>query len=1345
MTGGDASAQKKNEGEPDVNSPLYIHASDYPKQMHVNETLTDNNYSDWSQEMMNFLFAKNKVGFVDGSINKPGKDSSDYMPWMRCDAMVKGWLTTAMEKEIRISVKYANTASEIWADLKEQFGKESAPRAYELKQNILVTHQNGATISVYYPKLRSLWDEIESVLPMPTCSCNKCTCDVGKKLSGLREKERLYEFLMGLDDHFSRAISADKKPVTEVAAFKASGPMRREGSQFQRRDKSIQKDAKRVEVVKHCTNYEKDGHSRDGCFELIGYPEWWSGNKKREETKPKAAFFEPGRSSPIPGLTNEQYESFLKHFSEMGSSGKKANASKAYMTGKANNDDDWVIDSGSTEHITHDASILENKTKSCFETPIIIPNGDAIPVEGKGEFRLPRGSKIKGVLHIPKFTCNLLSVSRLSKDLQSAITFFPDFCIMQKLHTRSLIGAGECRNGLYRMGIIRREKKAMMTSMDIWHKRLGHASGDKLTHIDFLNDSSFDQVCDSCIKAKHTKLPFPKSSIKTNDCFELIHCDIWGKYRVPSISGANYFLTIVDDFSRSVWVFLLKFKHEASSCLMKFHTMIKTQFGKSVKRICTDNGGEFTSNDMLEFYNDHGILLETSCPHTPQQNRVVERKHRHLLETARALIFEANLPKRFWGECVLTATFIINRLPSKVIKNKNPYEIVFDQKPDYDDMKIFGCLSYYKNSVTNGDKFEVRGKPGSNPSSNDHQNSNESVVQEDNSESPNGSTPNSTFDEMENSVAEETLDDPLNQLGRPKRHRSHPKHFEDFVVKLPPSVDNTQTTPTQASSTVHSLSNFVSYERFSNSHKAFLAAIDAIDEPKSFHQAIKDERWTKAMRKEIRALEENGTWILQALPDGKRAIDSKWVYKIKYKPNGEVERYKMLVATKNNWFIHQLDVNNAFLHGDLTEEVYMKIPQGFAKEGETKVCRLRKSIYGLKQASRNWYQKFTNALLALDFKQSKADHSLFIYHQKDIFVAALIYVDDVLLVGNNITKMQHTKAELDHKFSIKDLGSLKYFLGIEVARTHEGLVLSQRKYTLDILADCGFEGCRQSSFPIEQNHKLDKSEDQPKVDRSRYRRIVGRLLYMQATRPDIAYAISILSQFVSDPRQPHMDVVHHVLRYLKSTHGQGVLFPRTGGFNLTAYCDYDWLGCPYTRRSRTGYVLLLGGAPISWKTKKHSVVSCSSVEAEYRSMAFTVSEIIWVRWLLNGLNVASAGPTPLFCDNQVARHIANNPIFHERTKHVEMDCYFVRERVDSKEIQPFPINSKMQIADLLSKGLGTQQLREQRLLLNEEALRETLEEEARAEKEWEKIIRQEQAHDELFRLEFEVQSDSESN
>ncbi|GJX35610.1 putative RNA-directed DNA polymerase [Tanacetum coccineum] len=258
------------------------------------------------------------------------------------------------------------------------------------------------------------------------------------------------------------------------------------------------------------------------------------------------------------------------------------------------------------------------------------------------------------------------------------------------------------------------------------------------------------------------------------------------------------------------------------------------------------------------------------------------------------------------------------------------------------------------------------------------------------------------------------------------------------------------------------------------------------------------------------------------------------------------------VAVKKEWVINQLDVNNAFLHGDLNEE-----------------------------ASRNWYQKFTSSLLELGFKQCKADYSLFIFKKDACFVAALIYVDDVIMA----------------------------------------LVLSQRKYILDILEDCGFQGCKPSPFPFELNLILDKRDTEPKVDVGRYRRLVGRLL--------------------------HMDAAHQVLRYLKGTVGQGILLPRDGGCNLTAYCDSDWLGCPITRRSRTGYLLLFEGAPISWKTKKQNVVSRSSAEAEYRSMASTVSEILLMQSLLKGLNIVMTGPTPFFCDNQAARHIANNPVFHE--------------------------------------------------------------------------------------------------
>jgi hypothetical protein len=495
-----------------------------------------------------------------------------------------------------------------------------------------------------------------------------------------------------------------------------------------------------------------------------------------------------------------------------------------------------------------------------------------------------------------------------------------------------------------------------------------------------------------------------------------------------------------------------------------------------------------------------------------------------------------------------------------------------------------------------------------------------------------------------------------------------------------------------------------------------------------------DIEWRQAMQKEIEAIEENNTWSLEELPEGKHAIDSKWVYKIKYKPNGDIERYKarllargftqvegvdyhdtfapvaklftvrclLTVAVKRNWILHQLDVNNAFLHGDLQEEVYIKIPQGFSRKNDTCVCKLKKSLYGLKQASRTWYQKFTNALIEFGYKKSRVDHSLFTIQEGELFVAILIYVDDVIITGNHLSKINFTKQHLNSVFSIKDLGPLKYFLGIEVAKTSDGLVLSQRKYTIYILQDCGLLNSHPSSFLMEQNAKIDGFQASPRTDPTRYRRIIGRPLYIQATRSDIAYSVNILSQFVSDPRKEHNEAVTRILRYLKATPGQEIFISKHDDFQLVAYCDADWLGCLTSRRSPTGYILILGGSPVSWKTKKQSVVSHSSAEAEYRAMAATVSEVLWVRWLLQDFNIHVTGPTPMFCDNDAARHIAKNLVFCERTQHVEMDCYFVRERVTSQEIQPVHVNSKLQLANLLTKPLGAQQLQ---FLLNKLVIR----------------------------------------
>ncbi|KAK3030411.1 hypothetical protein RJ639_038939 [Escallonia herrerae] len=322
-----------------------------------------------------------------------------------------------------------------------------------------------------------------------------------------------------------------------------------------------------------------------------------------------------------------------------------------------------------------------------------------------------------------------------------------------------------------------------------------------------------------------------------------------------------------------------------------------------------------------------------------------------------------------------------------------------------------------------------------------------------------------------------------------KRTRQVSKNLSGYNYTLPPSFappsSTSHSSSPSANSTVYPLSHNISYSKFSRTHTAFLAAISSVDEPKYFSQAVKHAHWRDAMAKEISALEANNTWTLMPLPYGKRAIDSKWVYKVKFHPDGIVERYKaqlvakgytqievdfhetfvpvaklvtvrclLAIALIKKWELHQLDVNNAFFHEDLEEEVYMKIPQGFSKQGENRVCRLQKSLYGLRQASRNWYHKFTQSLLVVGFIQSQSDHSLFTFARKGSFLAVLIYVDDVIVTGTDLAKISWLKHYLDTKFHNKDLGKLKYFLGIEVARSSDGIVLSQRKYAaLHIVAN----------------------------------------------------------------------------------------------------------------------------------------------------------------------------------------------------------------------------------------------------------------------------------------------------
>ncbi|CAM8966812.1 unnamed protein product [Rhodiola kirilowii] len=408
-----------------------------------------------------------------------------------------------------------------------------------------------------------------------------------------------------------------------------------------------------------------------------------------------------------------------------------------------------------------------------------------------------------------------------------------------------------------------------------------------------------------------------------------------------------------------------------------------------------------------------------------------------------------------------------------------------------------------------------------------------------------------------------------------------------------------------------------------------------------------------------------------------------------------IVRCLLAIAAARNWPLHQLDVDNAFLHGTLEEEVYMKLPPGFYKKEKAagKVCKLIKSLYGLKQASRQWFAKFSSSLVEFGFQSSLNDYSLFTLTRGSVFLILLVYVDDVIITGNSEELISEVKMFIHEKFRIKDLGQLKYFLGLEVARSTDGIFLHQRKYALELLEEHNLTDCKPAKTPMRLKHNLSMSAAVVMTDPLHYRRLVAKLIYLTITRPDLAYSVHILSQFMQHPTEEHHTAALRLLRYVKAAPAQGIYFSAISDLTLSAYCDADWAACPLTRRSITGHCVLLGPCAISWKTKKQQVVSRSSAESEYRSMAAVCCELTWLARLISDMGVVVAAPIHLFCDNKAAIHIAHNPVFHERTKHVELDCHLVRSHVILKFILPLHINTSDQPADIFTKPLTREQLR----------------------------------------------------
>ncbi|KAL8103658.1 hypothetical protein AgCh_028016 [Apium graveolens] len=448
-----------------------------------------------------------------------------------------------------------------------------------------------------------------------------------------------------------------------------------------------------------------------------------------------------------------------------------------------------------------------------------------------------------------------------------------------------------------------------------------------------------------------------------------------------------------------------------------------------------------------------------------------------------------------------------------------------------------------------------------------------------------------------------------------------------------------------------------------------------------------------------------------------------WLFRHKFNSDGSLERYKarlvvngksqtvgidcedtfnpvvkpatirtvLSIAVSRSWPIHQLDVKNAFLHGHLTETVFMHQPPGFVDRSYPNfVCRLKKTLYGLKQSPRAWSTRFATYILSQGFRSSVCDNSLFVFSHGNQIAYLLIYVDDIVLTASSDDLLQDIIRMLSREFAMTDLGPLHHFLGIKVTRTSGGLFLDQSQYTKDILNRASMSSCKPCATPVDLSAKLSVSDGPLFHDPTLYRSLAGALQYLTFTRPDISYAVQQICLFMHEPRDPHFAFLKRIIRYLQGTIDYGIRIGKTNTHSLVAYSDADWGGCPDSRRSTSGYCVFLGDNLISWSSKRQPTISRSSAKAEYRGVANAAAEATWLRNLLLELHVPLRQASVIFCDNVSAVYMSDNPVQHQRTKHIEIDIHFVREKVKVGQIRVLHVPSAFQYADIFTKGLARQ-------------------------------------------------------
>ncbi|KAJ9544841.1 hypothetical protein OSB04_024548 [Centaurea solstitialis] len=1150
--------------------------------------------------------------------------------------------------------------------------------------------------------------------------------------------------------------------------------------------------------------------------------------------------------------------------------------SEVASSSRTNDGHVWYMDSGCSKHMTGRKELLAN-FKQKYGGNVRFGNKLSAPIMGYGDI-LHHKITINKVAYVEGLSHNLLSIGKFC-DKKLEVNFRETRCCVRTYDGQELI-EGTRRSNLYTVNFWKQRpftevcllSKATFNQNVLWHRRLSHlnyatinqlAKTGLVTGLPSLRFTK-EQLCSACemgkIKKSSHKL---KVEHNTSKPLQLLHMDLCGPMRVQSINGRKYVLVIVDDFSRYTWVNFLRSKDGASDIIISFIRNVQVRLQLPVQVIRTDNGTEFKNRKLDSFLDSVGITHTFSAARTPQQNGVVERKNRTLVEAARTMLTFSKLPLHFWAEAVASACFTKNR--SLITK------------------RVFGCECYVKKDKDNLDKFSPKGdegvfigyakdcpsyrvynkktrcvvestnvdfeegieedptpapvtpgisgvlasdqlhgnpmtssSPANKPSSS---NSNTcdldelfeffykefpapanvalpvpAVVQpaahvmvsttdisfsnlQGTSSSSSATTspcsrvspapvegePSHTFQQapvvnvpspqsgasstMPTTSHHQGIPSPAPQVAGPSTSTTPPApqvagpstttspapqvtgpststHPAPQVAgpstttqpapqaagpslvssdtpaapgpivvqsQVPPTVTTLATTrrepefyidlrieplppPTLPHTTkwtrAHPLQQVIGSKsapvktRSATQNECLFAAFLSRHEPSNVTEALDISDWVTAMQEELNQFERLGVWRLVPRPKNKTIIDLKWIFKNKKDEDGIVTRNKARLVAKGfkqqagidydetfapvarikaiqiflayaahkNFTVYQMDVKTAFLNGELKEEVYVSQPEGFVDRTKPNhVYILDKALYGLKQAPR-----------AYDLMTTRFEMSM--------------------------------------------LRELSFFLGLQVLQKPDGILINQSKYIRDLLKRFHMDTSSVAKTPMASGTLIGSDPKGKPVDQKTYRAIIGSLLYLTASRPDIMFATCFCARFQANPKESHMMAVKRILRYLKGIPNRGLWYPKESGFELVAFSDADHGGCQLDRKSTSGHVQFLGDKLVSWGSKKQHCVSTSTAEAEYIAAASCCSQVLWMRTQLRDYGY-NFNHIPIYCDSKSAIAITCNPVQHTRTKHIDIRYHFIKDHVERGTIELYFVNTEYQLADLFTKPL----------------------------------------------------------